>query len=131
MPLDLPETAIDDARRAHPKVTDAQADLVAQLLYDGRSIRAAADHLNRDRSWAYITLRKPHVQAYATDLTRTVMGVLVLRATSTLSELLDSARSDWLRKEIATEILDRAERAAGSSAPRPRGQGIKANLEIE
>jgi len=93
-------------RDKHGKVTDRQADLVDTLLQTGSTITKAAEDIGANRTWAVSTLKKQHVRAYARDMADVMLGGHALRALATMGDLL-SAKSAYLRKEAATDILDR------------------------
>ena len=58
------------------------------------------------RTWAVSTLKKQHVRAYARDMADVMLGGHALRALATMGDLLN-AKSAYLRKEAATDLLDR------------------------
>lgn len=123
----LTEKQALEIRERHPKVTDQQATLVAQLLQTGTSIAQAARELNVNADWAYQALRKPHVMAYSGELAKATLHVAALQALGTQASLLN-AKSEWLRSEVARDILDRAgftvDRA--SSAP-----AVNVNIKLD
>ena len=95
-----------EVRAKHEKVTDRQADLVDTLLQTGSTITKAAEDIGANRTWAVSTLKKHHVRAYARDMADVMLGGHALRALATMGDLLN-AKSAYLRKEAATDLLDR------------------------
>ena len=95
-----------EVRAKHEKVTDRQADLVDTLLQTGSTITKAAEDIGANRTWAVSTLKKQHVRAYARDMADVMLGGHALRALATMGDLLN-AKSAYLRKEAATDLLDR------------------------
>ena len=95
-----------EVRAKHEKVTDTQADLVDTLLQTGSTITKAAEDIGANRTWAVSTLKKQHVRAYARDMADVMLGGHALRALATMGDLLN-AKSAYLRKEAATDLLDR------------------------
>ena len=103
--IEVPAQAQED-RSKHEKVTDRQADLVDTLLQTGSTITKAAEDIGANRTWAVSTLKKQHVRAYARDMADVMLGGHALRALATMGDLLN-AKSAYLRKEAATDLLDR------------------------
>ena len=89
-------------------VTSRQAELVTILLQQGGTITAAAEAIGADRSWACKALVKSHVQAFARDLGMRMLGVAGMRALATNMTLMEDAKSEWLRADIAKDFMDRA-----------------------
>lgn len=94
-------------RDKHHRITDKQHELVATMLQDGCTITEAANRMGSDRSWASKTLNKQHVMEYMRDLAMNAIGAHALRATHTMTKLLD-AKSEKVRQEAAKDLMDRA-----------------------
>lgn len=119
-------TMICEYRERHPKVTDDQAALVAEILQVPGPISQAATALGKNKSWAYETLKKPHVLAYSTELARASVGIAALQALATQRSLL-STKSDYLKHEVAKDILDRAGFRVGAV----QGRGAEVEISIK
>lgn len=114
-------------RERHPKITERQAELVNTILQEPGTITDAATRIGADRSWAYITLKKPHVMAYATELARASLGMAALQALATQRSLLQ-CKSDYLKHEVSKDILDRAGFRVGSVGG--RGAEVEINIKL-
>jgi hypothetical protein len=101
------EEAGKTLRDKHPDITDRQHELVVALLQDGCTITEAAKRINGHRAWATTTLNKQHVLEYQKDMALAAIGTHALRATATMSSLLN-ARSEKVRQEAAKDLMDRA-----------------------
>ena len=95
-----------DIKDKHSKVTDRQAQLVAHLLQTGENTSDSAKAIGANRDWAYQTLRKQHVRAFARECAEAAMGGEALSALYTMGDLL-SSKSQAVRREAASDLLDR------------------------
>ena len=91
----------------HPKVTEAQADLVHAMLHDGCNPTESAKKIGRNKSWAYNTINKQHVIEYRKELAIRTLGWDATQALATMRELLH-ANSSFVRLEASKDLMDRA-----------------------
>ena len=97
-----------EALNAEHKLTDLQRDLcVAVICHDG-SIKEIVESKGYSLPHAYKTLQKPHVQAFMAELGQAALGTAGIRALAHAQRLMDTARSEKVRSDLALGLMDRA-----------------------
>jgi len=112
----------------HNKVTEAQADLVHAMLHDGCNPTEGAKRLGRNKSWAYITLNKPHVVEYRQQLAMSCLGWDATQALATMRDLL-SSKSAHVRLEASRDLMDRA--GLRVDAPKVANTAVQINFNVD
>jgi len=125
----LPSTeVVAELREEHPRITDRQHELICTMLQEPGTVMDAAGRIGADPSWCYTTLRKPWVVAYSTELARQTLHGHALTALAVQGQLLH-AKSDWLKHEVAKDILDRSGFRVQTEGPRAPSVEVNINLD--
>ncbi len=90
-------------------LTDKQARLAELVVLEGYDKAQAIELAGyASKSSGYATLRKPHVMDYITVLIREHLLDSSIKAAGVLRELMDNAKSDYVKLEASKDVLDRA-----------------------
>ena len=91
------------------RLTKQQAAFVEHYVQNGGVVSEAAQAAGyADRSSGYACLRKPAVQKAIMQLTLDTIGLASVPALKTVMELATGARSEYVKLQAATDLLDRA-----------------------
>lgn len=91
------------------ELTERQAAFVEHYVENGGNVEEAATLAGyADRSSGYANLRNPLIQKAILAETLQHIGLAAVPALKTVSTLAASARSEYVRLQAATDLLDRA-----------------------
>lgn len=90
-------------------LTELQARLAEGMVLDGLSKQDAITAAGyASLSAGYTALRTQHVQEYIQQLIREHLQGSAIKAIRRIDDLIDHARSEYVRLEAAKDVLDRA-----------------------
>jgi hypothetical protein len=125
----LPDHQLEPVRNdpKHRNVTAKERLFCETLVTYGDPISKTADRIGMSRSWGFKAMKRPVVQAYATDLANKVLGVVGLQALASASHLLVNARSETVRAELAKDLMDRADIGRSKQVS---GTSVEVNIDL-
>jgi hypothetical protein len=112
------------ARRISKKIRNAVVLLVSG---ECRTVKAAAERVKLSRSHLSRSLHEPHIRAFAERELAKTIGTAQLRAASVMANLMDSARSEHVKKDASEFFLG----LAGHVVRRDAAPAINIGVNIE